>query len=253
MAGPGGNGASYTMELHFTAAHGVLGLVLTSAVLIAVPGPSILYLVGQALSAGRSSALRAVLGNALGTSLVALVVAWGIGGLLAHSGQALVAIRLVGATVLLAIGLGYLWPARARLASVAADAAPPGQASYRQSLAGGMIVGATNPKALIMFGTIVPSFITTAAANPALSLLALSLVPIGLGLLIDAAWVLAAHAVGASRFFTARCLLWVRGLGGALMVAMAVLLALQALQPGAAPLPGAASAAHTGAAASAAI
>jgi len=73
---------------------GLPGLVLTSALVIAVPGPSILFLVGQALPLGRRRALLGVLGNAVGTYAVAVVLALGIGSLLMSSGQALASIRL---------------------------------------------------------------------------------------------------------------------------------------------------------------
>lgn len=39
---------------------GILGLVITSSVLIAIPGPSILFLVGQALSAGKKREMPSV-------------------------------------------------------------------------------------------------------------------------------------------------------------------------------------------------
>ena len=46
------------MTGNLTALNGLAGLVLTSSVLIAIPGPSVMFLVGQAMSAGRNSALR---------------------------------------------------------------------------------------------------------------------------------------------------------------------------------------------------
>ncbi|SCK46827.1 hypothetical protein VAR608DRAFT_4606 [Variovorax sp. HW608] len=42
-----------------TALNGLLGLALTSALLIAVPGPSIMFLVGQTITVGRSTLLLA--------------------------------------------------------------------------------------------------------------------------------------------------------------------------------------------------
>lgn len=45
------------MLLEPNAFNGVLGLALTSAVLIAIPGPSIMFLIGQTIAVGRRNAL----------------------------------------------------------------------------------------------------------------------------------------------------------------------------------------------------
>lgn len=48
-------------------------------VLIAVPGPSVLFVVGRALALGRGPAIASVVGNALGVYAVAVLVAVGLG------------------------------------------------------------------------------------------------------------------------------------------------------------------------------
>ena len=202
---------------------GLLGLILTSAVLIAVPGPSIMFLVGQTLSVGRPSALRGVVGNAIGTYGVGVVLAVGIGSLILRSGEVMLAIKLFGAVVLCAIGLRYIL-ARQQLRD-GGDAPPT---TRRQSLVSGMIVGFTNPKALIMFGTIVPSFMPAGTDSPIATLLLWSLIPIGLGLVIDGLWVLTADAARVRLLRAERSLRIVNAAGGALILAMGVLLALEA-------------------------
>lgn len=212
------------MPVEPNAFSGVLGLVLASSVLIAVPGPSIMFLVGQTIAVGRRNALRGVIGNAIGTYCVAVIVAIGIGSLLVRSAHALIFIRLLGAVVLLGIGFQYLFLSRPTL--------PEGENNpkkSRQSLVAGIIVGSTNPKALIMFGSIVPSFMSDGADSPILNLLGFSLIPIGLGLVIDAAWVAAAHAASASAIFSGRKLRLFNIIGGGLMISMAILLAAEAL------------------------
>ncbi|MBV8259641.1 MAG: LysE family translocator [Paraburkholderia sp.] len=208
-----------------TGLNGLLGLVLTSAVLIAVPGPSIMFLIGQTITVGRSNAFRGVIGNAIGTYCVAVIVSVGIGSLIEHSSYALTIIRLLGAVVLLGIGIQYL--AFSRRLSTASGNWPR---KSGQSLLAGIIVGATNPKALIMFGSIVPSFMSSGLDSPVLSLLGISLVPIALGLLIDAAWVAAAHSVTTSGLLLRSKMKFLNIVGGALMVAMALLLAMETLR-----------------------
>jgi threonine/homoserine/homoserine lactone efflux protein len=207
------------------APNGLLGLALTSAVLIAIPGPSIMFLVGQTLAVGRRNAWRGVIGNAIGMYGVAVIVALGIGSLVRHSEHALTVIRLLGALVLLGIGLHYLTSSPPQ--PVAGEARPR---QYKRSLSAGIIIGATNPKALIMFGSIVPSFMADGIESPVLTLLGFSLIPIGLGLAIDAAWVAAAHSVKASGFLAGMGMRVLHLLGGGLMVLMALALAAESLR-----------------------
>ncbi|WP_247712397.1 LysE family translocator [Morganella morganii] len=89
---------------------GILGLIITSSVLIAIPGPGILFLVGQALSAGKKNALKGVAGNAIGMYSIAVLLSFGIGAVLMSSPQILMIIRLIGAFVLLLIGWQYVSP-----------------------------------------------------------------------------------------------------------------------------------------------
>jgi len=52
---------------------------VASFILIAIPGPSVLFVVGRALAYGRRTALASVAGNAAGLEVVAACVALGIG------------------------------------------------------------------------------------------------------------------------------------------------------------------------------
>jgi threonine/homoserine/homoserine lactone efflux protein len=50
-------------------------LVVACVVLIAVPGPSVLFVVGRALSHGRDIALLTAVGNAIGCYAAGVIVA----------------------------------------------------------------------------------------------------------------------------------------------------------------------------------
>ena len=55
----------------------LLTFTLAGIVLVAIPGPSVLFIVGRALAHGRRAALLSVAGNTTGASLVVVVVALG--------------------------------------------------------------------------------------------------------------------------------------------------------------------------------
>jgi len=200
---------------------GLLGLMITSAILIAIPGPSIMFFIGQVVSGGRAFAIRSVIGNAIGMLFVAVPLAFGLGTLMMRSDLVLMFIRLGGAAVLMLIGVQYLFNAcRATMSAEVKRAVP-----ITTPLISGIIVGFTNPKGLVMFGTIVPSFISPATQDPVFNLLLYSMVPVVLGILIDCIWVLVAHAVTSQAFFADRGMRFVNLLGGGLIVAMSLALA----------------------------
>jgi hypothetical protein len=55
----------------------VAGYAVASFVLIAIPGPSVLFVIGRALSLGRGRAIASMVGNAVGVYVVAALVAFG--------------------------------------------------------------------------------------------------------------------------------------------------------------------------------
>ena len=83
---------------------------LAAAVLIGVPGPSVLFVIGRSLSSGRRVGLLTVLGNALGMLPQVLAVAAGVGALLAQSVVAFTVLKTVGALYLVHLGVGHPAP-----------------------------------------------------------------------------------------------------------------------------------------------
>lgn len=63
----------------------LLAFALVSAAIIVVPGPSVLFIVGRAIAAGRRVALLTVVGNAAGVVVQVVLVALGVGALLERS------------------------------------------------------------------------------------------------------------------------------------------------------------------------
>jgi len=83
----------------------LLAFALTSLVLIVIPGPSVLFTVGRALTIGRRGALRSVLGNATGCYLQVVAVALGVGALVERSSEVYLTIKYLGAAYLVYLGI----------------------------------------------------------------------------------------------------------------------------------------------------
>src|SRR6202046_2789785 len=83
----------------------ILAFAVASAVLIVIPGPSVLFVVGRALAYGRRTALATVCGNSAGNYVVAICVAVGVGTLVQRSAQVFTVLKLAGALYLIWLGI----------------------------------------------------------------------------------------------------------------------------------------------------
>ncbi|MGW0917198.1 LysE family translocator, partial [Streptomyces sp. NPDC002784] len=71
-----------------------------SLLLSALPGPSVLFVIGRAFTHGRRTALSSVLGNALGGYVLVIAVAMGVGSVVERSVLLFNVIKLAGAAYL---------------------------------------------------------------------------------------------------------------------------------------------------------
>jgi len=135
--------------------HTWLTFLLATAVLLAIPGPTVLMVIGQSLGAGRRHALPLVAGVALGDLTAITLSLAGLGAVLAASAAAFTLLKWAGAAYLVVLGV-RLWRA-----PVSADAAPPlrAGAAFRQAY----VVTALNPKGIAFFVAFVPQFISPSA------------------------------------------------------------------------------------------
>src|ERR1700752_24375 len=83
----------------------LLAFAVASLVLIVIPGPSVLFVVGRALAHGRRTALASVVGNAVGGEVVAVCVALGVGTLVERSSLVFTIVKLAGAGYLIWLGI----------------------------------------------------------------------------------------------------------------------------------------------------
>ncbi len=163
----------------------LLGYALASFVLIVIPGPSVLFVVGRALAYGRRTALATVCGNSAGNYVVAICVAVGVGALVQRSAQVFTVLKLAGALYLIWLGI-QAFRRRGSLAGAFTEATHAH--SDRRAVREGFLVGVTNPKALILFGAVLPQFVNRAAGHVPLQMLLLALVSIMIGLVSDSTW-----------------------------------------------------------------
>jgi threonine/homoserine/homoserine lactone efflux protein len=163
----------------------LLGFALAALVIIAIPGPSVLFIVGRALSYGRGVALLTVAGNTAGLALVMTLVALGLGALVAESVTVFTVLKLVGAAYLIWLGVQAI--RHGGFADPDGAVEPPVLSRwtvFRQ----GFVVGATNPKAFAMAAAVLPQFVTRETGDATAQMLVLGAIAVTIGLLSDGLW-----------------------------------------------------------------
>lgn len=176
----------------------LLAFAVASIALIALPGPSVLFVVGRSLALGRMGGFLSVLGNSLGLVPVVAAVALGLGALVTQSAVVFTIIKIAGAAYIVYLGIQAI--RHRRSATLGAGIGIARRSPWRL-LGEGFIVGMTNPKSLVFFVAVLPQFVSYPAGAVPLQLVVLGLVFIALALLGDSVWALAA---GTARNWFAR-------------------------------------------------
>ncbi len=202
----------------------LLAFALASLVLIVIPGPSVLFVVGRSLAHGRRVGVLSVVGNALGSIPVVLAVAFGLGAVVANSLVLFTAIKVVGACYLVYLGVQTVRSAKPT--STVPGKLTESAGTNRKILFEGAVVGLTNPKTIVFFVAVLPQFVNVAAGQVALQMVILGLVFLSIGLVSDSVWVLAAGYARTWLVGSPRNLTRVRQTGGAMIIGLGGLLLL---------------------------
>jgi threonine/homoserine/homoserine lactone efflux protein len=199
-----------------------LAFAVTATILVVIPGPSVLFTIGRALTIGRRGALLTVLGNALGMFVQVVAVAFGLAALIETSAHVYTAIKLLGAAYLVFLGVQAI---RHRRALVASDVSAP-VIRTRRVLREGFIVGLTNPKMIVFFAAALPQFIDRGAGHVPLQMVALgALVPV-VAMVCDSVWALAAGTARTWFAGSERRIERMSTVGGVAMIGVGTTLAL---------------------------
>ncbi|QLY31642.1 LysE family translocator [Nocardia huaxiensis] len=187
----------------------LLAFLVAAFVLIVVPGPGVLFVIGRALTEGRRAALVSVLGHSLGVLGVLLLVAVGLGAVLQASAILLTIVKLAGALYLIYIGIQAIRERRSLRAALGTQAQTAHRRRvFRQSV----IVGVTNPKAIIFFSAVLPQFVDPASGPLPVQMLILGFLFLAIALVSDSAWALVA---GSARDWFAKSPKRMDAVGGA--------------------------------------
>jgi threonine/homoserine/homoserine lactone efflux protein len=129
-----------------------------SALLMIIPGPTILLVISYALGQGWRAAFPMAIGVALGDFTAMTLSMLGLGALLAASATVFTILKWVGAAYMIWLGI-KLWRAGGAL-----NAKPRADGASRLKMLGhAWIVTALNPKSIIFFVAFLPQFLNPQA------------------------------------------------------------------------------------------
>jgi threonine/homoserine/homoserine lactone efflux protein len=169
-----------------------LSLFISAAlVLLLIPGPAVLYIVGRSVEQGRGAGFVSVLGVHTATLVNIVAAALGLSAILASSALAFSVIKYAGAAYLIWLGL------RKILGSAeAAGAIKLARHSYGRLFRDGFVVNLLNPKTALFFLAFLPQFVDLSRGHVAVQIVFLGLVYTALGFVTDGSYALAAGTAG---------------------------------------------------------
>jgi threonine/homoserine/homoserine lactone efflux protein len=200
----------------------LLAFAVVALIIIVIPGPSVLFVVGRALAHGRRVAFASVLGNETGSLVLVVLVAAGVGPLVERSELIFTVLKLAGAAYLVFLGARAFLQRRRHLLAEQAEA-PRG---WARAVLQGFLVGVSNPKTAVFFAAILPQFVARSRGDVFVQMLVLGAVFALIATVSDGVWGLVAS--GARDWFgrSPRRLELVGGTGGLAMIGLGITLAV---------------------------
>jgi len=183
-----------------------LEFLITSLIVVLIPGTGVIYTVSTGLVAGRRASLFAALGCTLGIVPHLLATVLGLAALLHSSALAFQALKYAGVAYLFYVAWAT-WRDRSAFAVEAGQAA---RSSAAAVVIKAFLLNILNPKLTIFFLAFLPQFVTPDAARPLLQLFALSGVFMAMTLGVFVAYGLLAHAFRHAVIESPRVQAWLR-------------------------------------------
>ncbi|MFZ3495596.1 LysE family translocator [Streptomyces sp. 5.8] len=198
----------------------VLGMTLTALVMVLTPGPNMIYLVSRSIGQGRAAGLVSLAGTGVGFVVYMLMGNLGLAVVFVAVPWLFIGFKAAGVLYLAHLAWQALRPGGRGMFEVRDIPRDSPARLFRM----GLVTNLLNPKAAIMYLTLIPQFIDPQRGNPAAQGLTLGSVQIAVSLTVNALIVVAAGAIAT---FLGRRPSWAavqRRITGTLLGAVALLL-----------------------------
>lgn len=183
-----------------------LEFLITSLIVVLIPGTGVIYTVSTGLVAGRRASLFAALGCTLGIVPHLLATVLGLAALLHSSALAFQTLKYAGVAYLFYVA----WATWRDSSAFAVEAGQVARSSASAVVIKAFLLNILNPKLTIFFLAFLPQFVTPDAARPLLQLFALSGVFMAMTFVVFVAYGLLAHAFRHAVIESPRVQAWLR-------------------------------------------
>ena len=194
--------------------------LITSLIVVLIPGTGVLFTVSAGLFLGRRASLYAALGCTLGILPHLLASIAGLAALLHVSALAFHLLKLAGAAYMLYLA----WATWRERGSLSLD--KPGETGAGRIVLRAVLMNVLNPKLTIFFLAYLPQFIVADAGTPLVQMLGLSAVFMAMTLAVFVVYGLLAHAAQRAILGSPRVLAWMQKGFAAVFASLGINLAL---------------------------
>jgi threonine/homoserine/homoserine lactone efflux protein len=170
--------------------HAFAVYIPAALVLLAIPGPAVLYIIATSVEGGRRAGLLSVAGVHLGSLVHVAAACAGLSALIVSSAIAFSTVKYVGAAYLVFVGIRK-WLEKDEPVELPTRAPRSGRRVFMQ----GVVVNVLNPKTALFFLAFLPQFVDR-DRTVWTQIAVLGLVWIALGLLSDGSYALAGGTIG---------------------------------------------------------
>lgn len=170
----------------------LLAFVLAAAILVAIPGPAVLYIVNRGISQGRRAAVVSALGIETGALVHVVAATVGLSALIASSRELFLVVKYAGAAYLVLLGI-LSWRS---CADAQAGDLPMRPVSLRRLYAQGIVVNIFNPKVGVFFLAFLPQFVAPGHGAVWFQMLILGGLFLVVATVLDIVWALTSALAG---------------------------------------------------------
>jgi threonine/homoserine/homoserine lactone efflux protein len=171
----------------------LLFFITAAAILLAIPGPAVLYITSRSIAHGRNAGLVSALGVGVGTLVHTAAAAVGLSALLVSSATAFSVVKYLGAAYLVFLGIQRL-RSKESFASSSNDPDAP-RTSLARVFGQGIVVNILNPKTALFFFAFLPQFIDPSRGHVAMQIASLGVLFAVMGTTSDSLWAIFSGSV----------------------------------------------------------
>jgi threonine/homoserine/homoserine lactone efflux protein len=197
------------------------GMALTALGMVLTPGPNMMYLVSRSISQGRLAGLISLSGTFVGFVVYMTMANIGLAAVFVLVPWLYIAFKAAGAVYLGYLAWQALKPGGRGLFEPRDLPRDPAFRLFRM----GLITNLLNPKAAIMYLSLIPQFIDPARGHPVAQGFALGAIQIAVSMTVNATIVLAAGAVAGFMRHRPAWATWQRRITGSMLGGISLLLA----------------------------